>query len=89
MKEDEAKEKCFASEDANKRFDFRERDEINAPVHVIFGKDNSTGRCDFSARILTRFPMLLSQIYRECCLADPAQINSPSPEKQHFFHVVL
>ncbi len=33
--------------------------------------------------------MLRSQMYRACCLADPAHMYSPSPEKQHFFQVVL
>ena len=37
-------------------------------------------------RNLTRFPLAFSQMYRECCLADPATMYSPSPEKQHFFH---
>lgn len=40
-------------------------------------------------RIFTRFPMLFSQMYKACCRAEPAQIYSPSPEKQHFFHIVL
>lgn len=40
-------------------------------------------------RIFTRFPILFSQIYKACCRAEPAQIYSPSPEKQHFFHIVL
>lgn len=39
--------------------------------------------------IFTKFPILFSQIYRACCLAEPAHIYSPSPEKQHFFHMVL
>lgn len=40
-------------------------------------------------RIFTKFPTLFSQMYKACCLAEPATINSPSPEKQHFFHRVL
>lgn len=40
-------------------------------------------------RIFTKFPIDFSHIYKACCLADPAQIYSPSPEKQHFFHIVL
>lgn len=39
--------------------------------------------------ILTKLPTLRSQIYKECCRAEPAQMYSPSPEKQHFFHIVL
>jgi hypothetical protein len=59
MKEDDAKEKCFASGEVRKRFNFRERDAVNDAVHVVFGKDNySSARCDFSARILTKFPIL-------------------------------
>jgi hypothetical protein len=58
MKEDDAKDKCFASGEVKKRFHFRERDAVDAPVHVVFGKYDSTVRCDFSARILTRFPIL-------------------------------
>lgn len=40
-------------------------------------------------RIFTKFPILFSHMYNACCLADPAQTYSPSPEKQHFFHIVL
>jgi hypothetical protein len=58
MKENDAKEKCFASREVKKRFNFRERDVVNAAVYVVFGKHDSGDRCDFSARILTRFPVL-------------------------------
>ena len=60
MKKDDAKEKCFASREVKKpfSFNFRERDVVNAAVHVVFGKHDSGDRCDFSARILTRFPVL-------------------------------
>lgn len=58
MKENDAKEKCFASGEVKKRFNFRERDAVDAAVHVVFGKYDSSARCDFSARILTRFPIL-------------------------------
>lgn len=39
--------------------------------------------------IFTKLPIDFSHIYKACCLADPAQMYSPSPEKQHFFHIVL
>jgi len=35
---------------------------------------------------LTKFPLLFSQMYSECCRDEPATMYSPSPEKQHFFH---
>lgn len=40
-------------------------------------------------KIFTKFPILFSHTYNACCLADPAHTYSPSPEKQHFFHIVL
>ena len=55
MKEDDAKEKCIASDDVKKRFNFRERDAVNAAVHVVFGKYDSSGRFDFSSRTFTKF----------------------------------
>jgi hypothetical protein len=58
MKEDDDKEKCFASGKVKKRFNFRERDVVDAAVHVVFGKYDSSARCDFSSRTFTKFPFL-------------------------------
>jgi hypothetical protein len=58
MKEDDAKEKCFASDEVKKRFSFHERDAVDTAVHVVFGKHDSSARCDFSGKILIRFPIL-------------------------------
>ena len=38
------------------------------------------------SRNFTKLPLLFSQMYSECCRAEPATMYSPSPEKQHFFH---
>jgi hypothetical protein len=58
MKEDDAKEKCIASDDVKKRFNFRECDAVNAAVHVVFGKYDSSARFDFSSRTFTKFSIL-------------------------------